>query len=45
MNAIIIFLDILDKFEDIALDRLSSHPLENFFGFLRRSVHDANRFR
>jgi hypothetical protein len=35
----------LFSFEDIALDRLSSHLLENFFGFLRCSVHDVNTFR
>jgi hypothetical protein len=45
LNTIIIFLYILDKFEDIGLDRLLSHPLENFFGFLRRSIHDVNTFR
>jgi hypothetical protein len=44
LNIIIVFLYILDEFEDMALDRLSSHPLENFFGFLRRSVHDINTF-
>jgi hypothetical protein len=45
LNTIILFLYIFDKIEDIALDRLSSHPLENFFGFLRHSAHDVNIFR
>jgi hypothetical protein len=29
---------------DIPLDRLSTHPLENFFGLLRRLLHDCNKF-
>jgi hypothetical protein len=45
LNTIIVFPCSLEKFEDIALDRLSSHPLENVFGFRRHSVHDVNTFR
>jgi hypothetical protein len=29
---------------DIPLDRISTHPLENFFGLLRRLLHDCNLF-
>jgi hypothetical protein len=35
----------LDKLDcDISLDRISTHPLENFFGLLRRLLHDFNAF-
>jgi hypothetical protein len=30
---------------DLPLDRLSSHPLENFFGLLRRLLNDCNMFQ
>jgi hypothetical protein len=29
---------------DLALDRLSTHPVENFVGLLRSVVHDVNTF-
>jgi hypothetical protein len=29
---------------DIPLDRISTHPLENIFGLLRRLLHDCNTF-
>jgi hypothetical protein len=44
LNTILVFLSIFAKFDDIALRRLSSYPLENLFGFLRRSVHDVSAF-
>jgi hypothetical protein len=34
--------DAFDR--EIPLDRISTHPLENFFGLLRRLLHDCNRF-
>jgi hypothetical protein len=35
----------LDKLDcDIPLDRISTHPLENFFGLFRRLLHDCNAF-
>jgi hypothetical protein len=35
----------LDKLDcDIPLDRISTHPLENFFGLLFRLLHDCNAF-
>jgi hypothetical protein len=40
--AVIHALVILDC--DVPLDRISTHPLENFFGLLRRLLHDCNRF-
>jgi hypothetical protein len=30
---------------DLPLDRIFTHPLENFFGLLRRLLHDCNRFQ
>jgi hypothetical protein len=30
--------------DDIPLDRISTHPLENFFGLLRRLLHDCNSY-
>jgi hypothetical protein len=44
LNTVLVSLDVWDRVGDIALGRLSSHPIENFFGFLRRSVHDVNIF-
>jgi hypothetical protein len=44
LNLILILLHTLETFDDIALSHLSSHPVENFFGYLRRSVHDVNTF-
>jgi hypothetical protein len=29
---------------DLLLDRIGTHPLENFFGLLRRILHDCDRF-
>jgi hypothetical protein len=29
---------------DIPLDRISTHPLEIFFGLLRQILHDCNKF-
>jgi hypothetical protein len=29
---------------DLPLDRMSTHPLENFFGLLRRLLHDCNEY-
>jgi hypothetical protein len=44
LNTVLVLLCVCDRVGDIALGRLSSHPVENFFGFLRRSVHDVNTF-
>jgi hypothetical protein len=35
---------LLRDASDIALDRLSTHPVENFCGLLRRIIHDVNTF-
>jgi hypothetical protein len=45
MTTIIGIISALETIEaDIPLDRISTHPLENFFGLLRRLLHDCNRF-
>jgi hypothetical protein len=35
---------LLRDASDLALDRLSTHPAESFFGLLRRIVRNANAF-
>jgi hypothetical protein len=45
MNTVIGLIFALARIEgDIPLDRIGTHPLENFFGLLRRILHDRNRF-
>jgi hypothetical protein len=45
MSTIAALICALNQFDfDLPLDRLSTHPLENFFGLLRRLVHDCNMF-
>jgi hypothetical protein len=35
---------LLQDASDIAFDRLSRHPVKNFYGLLRRIIHDVNTF-
>jgi hypothetical protein len=42
MDTSLLFIFSLQKYEQIALDRESSHPLENFFGSVRKDSHDVN---
>jgi hypothetical protein len=45
MNTVLGFIFALRNLKfDIPLDRMSTHPLENFFGLLRRLLHDSNDF-
>jgi hypothetical protein len=45
MNTVIgLLYSLLNIDEDIPLDRIGTHPLENFFGLMRRVLHDCNRF-
>jgi hypothetical protein len=44
LNALLAIIWLLRDASDIALDRLSTHPVENFFGLLRRIIHDVNMF-
>jgi hypothetical protein len=45
MNAVIALIYALVAVDvDLPLDRISTHPLENFFGLLRRILHDCNTF-
>jgi hypothetical protein len=32
----------IEKYESLALDVESTHPLENFFGYVRMDAHDIN---
>jgi hypothetical protein len=43
-NTVLVLFYLCDQVGDIALGRLSSHPVENFFDFSPRSVHDVNIF-
>jgi hypothetical protein len=45
MNTVIGLIFALARItENIPLDRIGTHPLENLFGLLRRILHDCNRF-
>jgi hypothetical protein len=44
LNTLLAIIWLLRDASDIALDRLSTHPLENFFGLVRRTIHDVNTF-
>jgi hypothetical protein len=44
LNTLLAIIWLLRDASDIALDRLSTHPVENFFGLLRRMIHDVNIF-
>jgi hypothetical protein len=44
LNTLLAIVWLLRDASDIALDGLSTHPVENFFGLLRKTVHDVNTF-
>jgi hypothetical protein len=44
LNTILLLIASLRQFLEIALDRLDSHPCENYFGYLRRVVHTMNSY-
>jgi hypothetical protein len=45
MNTVLGFIFALRNWHrDLPLDRMSTHPLENFFGLLRRLLHDCNEY-
>jgi hypothetical protein len=44
LNTLLAIIWLLRDASDIALDCLSTPPAENFFGLLRRIIHDANMF-
>jgi hypothetical protein len=44
LNKLLAIIWLLRDAPDLALDRLSTHPVENFFGRLRRIIHDVNTF-
>jgi hypothetical protein len=42
LNIVFLFLFSLSNYSHLALGRLSTHPLENFFGFVRWDVNNIN---
>jgi hypothetical protein len=42
LNTVLILLFALQNYDRLALDRLGTHPLENFFGSVRLGVHEIN---
>jgi hypothetical protein len=42
LNAVLLFRFSLSNDSHLALDRLSAHPLENFFGFVRWDANNIN---
>jgi hypothetical protein len=44
LKTILLLLASLRQFPEIALDRLDTHPCENYFEYLRRVVHDMNSY-
>jgi hypothetical protein len=42
LDTIMLFTFSIENYDIIALDRESTHPLENFFGFVRMDGHDVN---
>jgi hypothetical protein len=44
LNTLLAIICLLRDASDIALDRFSVHPVEHFFGLLRRITHDVNTF-
>jgi hypothetical protein len=44
LNALLEIIWLLRDALDLVLDRLWIHPVKNFFGLLRRTIHDGNTF-
>jgi hypothetical protein len=44
LNTLLAIIWLFRDASDVALDRLSRHPVENFFGLPRRIIHDVNTF-
>jgi hypothetical protein len=44
LNTLLVIIWLLRDASDIAFDRLSTHLVDNFFGLLRRIIHDVNTF-
>jgi hypothetical protein len=42
LNTVLFFLFSLSNYSHLALDRLSTHPLENFFGFVKWDANNIN---
>jgi hypothetical protein len=44
LNTVVVILSSLRAYPDLALDRIGSHPVENFFGHLRRVTENVNTY-
>lgn len=44
LNTVIITYSLMIKLDEIALDRISSHPVENYFGYVRMMSHDFDSY-
>ena len=44
MNSLVITYCLINTFDDLCLNRISSHPLENFFGQMRILCRDFDSF-
>jgi hypothetical protein len=42
LNAILLLIFSLNHYQQFSLDRLGTHPLENFFGFMRWDANNIN---
>jgi hypothetical protein len=45
LNILLAVIWLLRDVSELVLDRLSIHPVENFFSLLRRTIQDVNTFR
>lgn len=44
LNTVIIIYSLIIKSDEIALDGISSHPVENYFGYARIMYHDFDSY-
>jgi hypothetical protein len=42
LNMVLLLISSIENYESLALDRESTNPLENFFGYVRTDDHDIN---
>jgi hypothetical protein len=42
MDTVLDLIVCIDEYPDLALDRVSTHPLETFFGVMRQDANDVN---
>jgi hypothetical protein len=42
MDTVLALIVAVEEYDEVALDRVSTHPLENFFGLVRKDANDIN---